>query len=560
MQRTRYGLLAVMLLVFLVLCAVPAAQAGEKRLSSYTVSGQFMNDQIYADTLSNGQRRDSSCVYVLTRGSLYLVNAAITNSGWSLGIKAQDSAGSRPVILLADAQGSTRPPGSMVTVRANLFFKNLIISGFDERDPNEVGGLQGNLLNMTAAGYNIVIDSCILTNSNGNHVRTDAAPHLIKITNSIFANMGYLGTSNLGAGKAIDVRAGSVDSLVVVNTTFVNWQDRIIRHYSSTANINYLRFEHNTLVNGMSYHGLLSLGRMGKQAAIVNNLIVDGFALGNDTDAVRQAEFTDSGEKDQWAGARMTWVISNPNDTTKWNIRNNYYAVSDSGQAFYTNAGANPALTEGSPLTWHLNTKVGADSAKAFQKISLTFNNVPKVMTEFMRWYRKPIALGGAGKTKGVVGWSAAVDYDRRTYRYYRDSLDCKYPTGSALYTAASGGYPIGDLNWFPTKKVLWDNDPVATDVADESGGMPEAYALSQNYPNPFNPSTTISFSLPKGGNTTLVVYNLLGQKVSTLVAAELPAGQHKVSLNASNLSSGVYFYRLQSGRFIEVKKMMLLR
>jgi hypothetical protein len=85
-------------------------------------------------------------------------------------------------------------------------------------------------------------------------------------------------------------------------------------------------------------------------------------------------------------------------------------------------------------------------------------------------------------------------------------------------------------------------------------------YALDQNYPNPFNPTTAIQFSLEKPGKTVLEIYNTLGQKVATLVNGELSAGAHRYQWNASGLSSGVYFYRLQSNEFVATKKMILVK
>ncbi len=90
--------------------------------------------------------------------------------------------------------------------------------------------------------------------------------------------------------------------------------------------------------------------------------------------------------------------------------------------------------------------------------------------------------------------------------------------------------------------------------------GKPLSYNLCQNYPNPFNPSTLISFSILKSGFTTLSVYNILGQKVATLIEKQLSAGQQTVLFDASHLSSGVYFYKLQSGNYTQLKKMILMK
>ena len=85
-------------------------------------------------------------------------------------------------------------------------------------------------------------------------------------------------------------------------------------------------------------------------------------------------------------------------------------------------------------------------------------------------------------------------------------------------------------------------------------------YALLQNYPNPFNPNTTIRFDLPKDCNVSLKIYGILGNEVVTLVNEFRQAGQHSVNFNAANLSSGVYIYKINSGKFTAAKKLMFIK
>ncbi|RPI66867.1 MAG: T9SS C-terminal target domain-containing protein, partial [Ignavibacteriales bacterium] len=91
--------------------------------------------------------------------------------------------------------------------------------------------------------------------------------------------------------------------------------------------------------------------------------------------------------------------------------------------------------------------------------------------------------------------------------------------------------------------------------------GAPQSFSLSQNYPNPFNPVTSITFSLPESGIVSLKIYNVLGNEVSTLLNNRLNAGTHNVVFNALNLSSGIYYYRLEfEGTFADTKQMVLLK
>jgi hypothetical protein len=93
-----------------------------------------------------------------------------------------------------------------------------------------------------------------------------------------------------------------------------------------------------------------------------------------------------------------------------------------------------------------------------------------------------------------------------------------------------------------------------------ESNNKLYDYSLSQNYPNPFNPNTVISYSLPSASNVKFIIYNSLGQTVRVIENGFKSAGNYSVTFNASNLPSGIYFYKLEAEHFIQIKKMILLK
>ena len=103
--------------------------------------------------------------------------------------------------------------------------------------------------------------------------------------------------------------------------------------------------------------------------------------------------------------------------------------------------------------------------------------------------------------------------------------------------------------------------DLTVLDVRQSQSEVPSSFGLEQNYPNPFNPETVIRYSLPVTSDVTLKVYNVLGQEVAILrMNEEMKPGKYEVNFNAASLSSGVYFYRLQAGSFVETKKLVLMR
>ena len=120
----------------------------------------------------------------------------------------------------------------------------------------------------------------------------------------------------------------------------------------------------------------------------------------------------------------------------------------------------------------------------------------------------------------------------------------------SACVSAASDGGNMGDPNW-GTYKAVGVHDEVL---------LPEKYDLYQNYPNPFNPSTTIKFDIVSTGRVTIILYNMLGQQVATLVDQQMEPGFHHVNFNAGNLATGVYIYKLETNGFIKIRKMLLVK
>jgi Secretion system C-terminal sorting domain len=104
-----------------------------------------------------------------------------------------------------------------------------------------------------------------------------------------------------------------------------------------------------------------------------------------------------------------------------------------------------------------------------------------------------------------------------------------------------------------PLSEMITSTDPAASE-------LPNAFLLQQNFPNPFNPSTTIRYELPKASHVTLKVYNTLGQEVATLVDAVEEPGYKSIQWDATELASGVYFYRLRAGDFVQTRKLLLAK
>jgi hypothetical protein len=174
--------------------------------------------------------------------------------------------------------------------------------------------------------------------------------------------------------------------------------------------------------------------------------------------------------------------------------------------------------------------------------------------------------------------WSTAADIDWSFDPYAGYAQKWPLPenlayNNTAYKTAAMGGFPLGDLNWYPDQMPAWQAqrdaewktiddklNGVSVGVKDLQRGAPADYVLKQNYPNPFNPTTIIEYSVPKSGYVSLKVYNLLGQEVATLFSGNQKAGSYLATFDGKDLASGIYMYRLQSDNVSITKKFVLMK
>ena len=208
-------------------------------------------------------------------------------------------------------------------------------------------------------------------------------------------------------------------------------------------------------------------------------------------------------------------------------------------------------------------------------------------------WVQEDELLPLGGKEKDFFGWSVSIHGDTLivgayTYKdFLADSTGSSYVfkrTGTSWNEAVKllafdrekidfFGYSVSIYNGWVIVGAIGDDDNNAEEsgsayvfsgiivgIDDERAGIPEEFTLFQNRPNPFNPETVIEYTLPIRSDVKLIVYNLRGQEVAQLVNGLMPAGYHSATWNASGFASGIYFYRLQAGDFVQTKKMLLLK
>jgi hypothetical protein len=182
------------------------------------------------------------------------------------------------------------------------------------------------------------------------------------------------------------------------------------------------------------------------------------------------------------------------------------------------------------------------------QKTSGTTNTLRSV---YFMTLDSGIVVGDNGTirltTNGGESWFTDSYFNSPSSRNYK-SVSCIHMQSRTFSVMSDSIFVVSD-------------DPITfTAVTLISSEIPQQFLLSQNYPNPFNPTTNIKFATPKSGFVKLTIFDMLGREVETLVNENLNAGTYKADWNAASYSSGVYFYKIQTGEFSEIKKMILVK
>jgi uncharacterized protein (TIGR02145 family) len=253
----------------------------------------------------------------------------------------------------------------------------------------------------------------------------------------------------------------------------------------------------------------------------------------------------------------------NNNDTIEKYCYNNNPAMCDTfGGLYQWDEVMQYDTTEGTqgicPSGWHIPTLA------EFETLYTTVGGDGNALKEIGQG-------GGAGVGTNTSGFSALLSGYRNYFGYFNNLgyssvfwSSTEYNTYHAFFMNLGTNDSVIILYYYDNKgygfSVRCVND-IAVGVDDNNKSeLPKEFFLSKNYPNPFNPQTKISFSVPKESFITLKIYDLLGREVATLVQDKKQQGEYSVTWNADNVPSGVYFYKLLAGDFIETKKMVLMK
>jgi hypothetical protein len=250
----------------------------------------------------------------------------------------------------------------------------------------------------------------------------------------------------------------------------------------------------------------------------------------------------------------------------------------DPASAFYTLLSTSPCIDAGNPDPMYFDVGAGGNPLPpAFGSLVNDIGHCGGPNSLWLYWdWPMPVELTSFTATtrqgKVYLYWKTATEINNLGFEIERKQdnkpwLTVGFKEGHGTTTETKEYSYVDDISSitayslaYRLKQIDYDGSYEYSDVVLVDNPAPLGFALHQNFPNPYNPVTTITYSLPIKSQVELVVYNTLGEEVKQLVNGVKEAGSYSVELNATSLPSGIYFYRLQAGSFVETKKMVLMK
>ena len=523
-----------------------------------------LNEVIAGDTLEDGSRKHK--VYELKRDGWYTLMGSINAGNFNLTIVGEKGSGRRPILVMGVTETGGAAGWQFFNGGANVTLKSLWFQQMTAIDEgrgawNHIGGF------VNGADARFIMDDCIVDYNDGSFIMsTSAAGQDYFFTNNLFRWNGPPDNSRW-SGFNIIFKQVDKDTVLYRNCTWIGGTGPIVIWESSK--INFFKMDHCTIVDHcqfpfrMEYH---------THSEFTNNLFVNIHAAGEDS-TIRKGQDPDRlpygvinvdtlGTDSSFVGwpseSERVLVVSNVNNyvspaiKTWWEEAKVTYAANDFQVADPTKDDG--LLNDRARAMFDNDATWPGFELSSISSLDPQFVNYPDMSDSLIKWakYRQEYALD-QNTTEPKSHFN--TDPDPTSLRpTAADYYDLRY-NNSALLHAGSDGLPLGDLNWFPE----------ITGIEDRYDTKPDVFTLKQNYPNPFNPNTWIKFNLNKPVHVELSIYNVLGQKIRTLMDKNMQAGSHSIHWNGLDnreraLPSGLYFYRIKAGNKTDSRKMILIK
>ncbi len=573
-----------------------------------------VNTVINGDTTSNGLRKYPNRVYELKRGLVYQVSEPMQING-SITIMDSGSASARPPVLApqilqnnqsVDHYFDLNGKGSTVTIK-NMYMISV-------RADNVVLGWSDGI-RINADSIKLTLKGDIFDAFTHSAITLAGQWDKLKVNDCEFRNDMH-SSAYFGGGAFLSNGSTNMDTTMFINNTFFCNNSYIfsVRGYCPNAT-----FSHNTLVYGTVDPFLTYFAQ---NLHMNNNLfyamhsyggnpiqVIESWLLGwPDTTGSGIVQILATDTTSSWYklwGDSSSTLIPGPNQL--------YVGTGGTGNATVTAAEEDPAARVFDlmnndyfwPQKLYTDYKAYNDTVKSIDTVAVPNYTVAGTKSAMVRRLYLPIwegpyaryvigqmvSNGASVDTMGNMNMDPGFNTDIQgqfdklmsyvikictskfdTAWYYQPNNAPLYPpvwplaenlsyTNTALQHAGTDGFALGDLNWFPSQKAQWEVTAVKRVVSN----VPDKFSLSNAYPNPFNPTTNFNFSVAKSGMVRITVYNILGEEVKTLIKTEMQPGNYRASWNGMDdagryVSSGIYFYRLETQSFSVTKKMILMK
>jgi len=519
---------------------------------------------VVADTNASGEQLHD--IYKLERGKTYFYN--------------ESPVFKNPITLMADEPGTTdetKPPKILITTDdagetpyehcittfANLTVKNI---AFSTTTIDESYSWANTIL-LQSDGLRIELVGCHFELTGWGMLEAAVDNTVFILDKCHLRNGTVIPSGDEWCPFFMEVDVGTLDSVIVRNSTFFNLQGSVINIGQQNL-VKYLLFDHNTMVNIVK--GFSTEINAHLNSTFTNNIFYNVTVHGS---LIADVE---SGAGDHVPAAVMTvdTLISNvPGaDTLAFvmneadrimTVKNNVYffsqGVIDYWAEFADSLMANPWMDARTQLMFDNDTDWPNFVAENNVNVDPGFANFGGTdgMVAQMRNHR-------SGESFGFWGWDPdSVLYPDVHWAFLQWPLPEDFSYSANL--TSTDGFHVGSLVYYPDELAQYEELIIGVDDA-KTDNVPQKFALEQNYPNPFNPVTTINYNLNTTNEVKLIVYNMLGRKIKTLVnSSKMIAGNHTVTWDGiddlgQKVSNGIYFYRLQMGSKTKVKKMILLK
>lgn len=477
--------------------------------------GSLLNEVIHGDTTDAGDRVDDNTIYVLERGKSYEVSAYIR---LDVPLQIKSAAGDGYPAFILPKPNSEGAYSQVIRTRGDVMLDDVYISNSNGAgNQPKWGGFRTE-----GADANIVIKNCKIEMDKASAIQVRENGQSILIENCIVGRMGDYNRNN-GNGRLIDCREFDVKKIEVRNTTMYHLVDRIIRNMNG-GTIDEFIFNQNTGLQIQGYHGLFHLGTIGK-ATITNNLFLNPKYMGNHTNVAEQTGPAPDNENHYLVTADTLLA------TTSFTISNNNFYYDDEVLAFFERY---DTVSKAEVLAPIVAGAMGDAAANAGMELDFTFDNdVPTINYNYLDSLFIEPTLDPTAENwpmpEGVTIFNINCDFTT---------------THDELLTGSTEGGQLGSLQWKGSKP---------TGLSNTSANNIDVKV----YPNPASDMVTVSFTLKANSTATVALLDVAGKTVksSSFMAN---SGNNNVSVDLSEVPSGLYFYSITTNEGVATSKLLV--